>query len=206
MNERNILEKYLPENTIDDIYYLIKKHKVHLTISKNRSTKLGDYRPPGIKNYHRISVNYNLNPYAFIITFLHELAHLITYEQYGNSKPPHGKEWKENYREQLMFFIKKNIFPGDLVPDLLQHLKKIKASSHADINLTRSLKRYNPYNEELLIENLTIGDIFIFKENRKFQLLEKLRKRYKAKEINSNKIYLFHALTPIKPYKSKSSL
>jgi predicted SprT family Zn-dependent metalloprotease len=73
---------------------------------------------------HRISVNGNLNKFSFLITLLHELAHLLAFENYGNRIQAHGKEWKFVYSNLLKDFIDKKIFPPD-VESALKNLYKI---------------------------------------------------------------------------------
>ena len=108
------LEDYIPPGSTDLIFEYLKKYKVHLTITKSRKTVLGDYRHAiGSKN-HRISVNGNLNSFSFLITLIHELAHLLTFLQYGNRVFAHGKEWKFVYREMLVRFLALKIFPPDI--------------------------------------------------------------------------------------------
>ena len=75
---------------------------------------LGDYRNAVNGKNHRVTVNGNLNTYAFLITLLHELAHLLAYEQYGNRIFAHGKEWKSIYGKLLHDFLSRKIFPEDI--------------------------------------------------------------------------------------------
>ena len=71
-----VLIKYIPETSVPLIVNWIIEYGVHLKITKDRSTKLGDFRPTlGVNRGHRITVNYNLNKYAFLITLVHEIAH-----------------------------------------------------------------------------------------------------------------------------------
>ena len=197
MKEKEILTQYLPEAMIDIVFAWIIRHKIHLKITRSRTSKLGDYRPPGRSHpYHRITINHDLNPYAFFITFVHELAHLLTHKQYGKNVQAHGKEWKSTYRQLMKPFLEKNVFPPDLQGTIYQHLQNIKASSHADVELTRVLMQFDG-NRGTLIEDLQAGDLFLFKNNRKFQMVEKLRKRYKCVELDSQRIFLFQPLTPV---------
>lgn len=202
MNEKEILAEYLPSAAIDPVYHWIIRYKIHLTITRIRSTKLGDYRPPGQKPYHRISVNYNLNPYAFLITFIHELAHLKTFKKFGRNRQPHGKEWKSMYRQLMEEILVKNIFPTDVETAVRNHLKNIKASSFADVELTRILQQYDK-NKETRVEDLPQGAVFLFQSHRKFEVLSRVRTRYKCRELATDKVYLFHALTPIEPLKKE---
>src|SRR5688572_11940900 len=88
------LTNYLPPGTLDPVISYLHQHKVHLTITRERKSILGDYRHRTNHSNHRISINSNLNVYAFLITLLHEMGHLLTFEQYGNRVSAHGKEWK----------------------------------------------------------------------------------------------------------------
>ncbi len=197
MNGKEILAEHLPERVVNTVYNWVIRYKVHLKITRSRSTKLGDYRPPDPrKPYHRITVNHDLNPYAFFITFVHELAHLLTYKQYGRRVKAHGREWKSNYRRLLEPFLEKNVFPDNLQPVVFQHLQDIKASSHADVELTRTLMLFDE-KQQTLVEDLLPGDRFVFQGYRKFEVITKLRKRYKCLELSTQRVFLFQPLTPV---------
>ena len=199
MKEKEVLAEYLPQHMVNPVYHWIIRHKVHLKITQSRKTKLGDYRPPDVRNpFHRISINHDLNPYAFFITFVHELAHLLTHKQYGRGVRAHGHQWKSNYRRLMLPFLEESTFPPELQPMVYQHLRNIKASSHADVELTRMLMQYDGGTRETLIEDLHPGDKFLFRGNREFQVVEKLRKRYKCVELDSQRVFLFQPLTPVK--------
>jgi hypothetical protein len=198
MKEKEILVEYLPEAMIDPVFAWVVRHQIYLKITRSRASKLGDYRPPGNKQaYHRITINHDLNPYAFFITFVHELAHLLTHKQYGTMVQAHGKEWKANYRKLMKPFLEKNVFPPNLQRTVYQHLRNIKASSQADVELTRTLMLFDGGRRETLIEDLHPGDRFLFRNNREFQVVEKLRKRYKCIELDSKRIFLFQPLTVV---------
>src|ERR1051325_9211095 len=91
------LAAYLPEGAFENVVHYLHLYRVHLTVTKERKSILGDYRNAVNGKNHRITVNGNLNKYAFLITLLHELAHLLTYNQYGHRVVAHGKEWKTLY-------------------------------------------------------------------------------------------------------------
>ena len=189
------LKVYLPEGSFEDVSYYLLHHKVQLTITRARQSVLGDYRNSYADKNHRISVNGNLNTYAFLITLLHELAHLFTYERYGHKVQSHGAEWKNEFSKILAQFLLKNIFPLDIQQTLYKTLKNPAASSCADTALLRVLHKYDAKKEGvLLIENLTEGARFKIKGDRIFILLQKVRKRYKCREEATGKIYLFNAV------------
>ncbi|MES2649462.1 MAG: SprT-like domain-containing protein [Bacteroidota bacterium] len=189
------LKAYLPEGSFDLVMPLIIHHKVHLTISRQRQTKLGDYRNAyGSKN-HRISVNGNLNKYSFLITLLHELAHLLAYEQFGNRIQPHGAEWKRTYGMVLKDFLGKHLFPPDIAKELQATIHNPAASSCAEDGLQRILNRYDTRRPGVkMVEQLITGQQFKIPGGRVFVKGEVIRKRIKCFELPAMKPYLFSPL------------
>lgn len=197
MKEKEILKSYLPEKSIDQVMEWIIQKKVYLKITKTRSSKLGDYRPPIVHPVHRISINHNLNHYAFLITFVHELAHLIVWENYKNQVAPHGVEWKTEYQKLMTIILKNDIFPKDIKDVLAQSIINSKASSGADIRLSRVLKKYDKHLADTHLEDLKENAIFKTKNGIVFKKGKKRRIRYLCYNVNNNKQYLFHPLTPV---------
>jgi SprT protein len=77
-----------------------------LKITKERSTKLGDYTSPRDGLNHTITINHNLNQYSFFITLVHEIAHLHTFNKHRNTVAPHGQEWKQSFQSINDTFFK----------------------------------------------------------------------------------------------------
>lgn len=192
------LEAYLPENCFEDVGRYLDKHKVCLTITRARKSVLGDYRNAHRNAHHRISVNGNLNPYSFLLTLLHELAHLLTYEAYGNRVPSHGKEWKTHYRMLLQDFIKKGVFPPDILTAIKTSLHNPGASACAETALMRVLMRYDAdAHSKLLLENLSAGANFIY-SNRIYKKGKQRTKRFECVDINSGRMYLFSPVCEVR--------
>jgi len=186
------LKQYLPAESFDDVAHYLLHYKVQLTITRERRTVLGDYRNSVAGKNHRISVNGNLNPYSFLITLLHELAHLFTYERFGHRVQAHGPEWKNEYSKVLAQFLLKKVFPADINKALLKTLQNPAASSCADTSLLRVLHHYDKKDVgATLIESLPQGAVFKIKGGREFRKEDKIRKRFKCVEIGTGKIYLF---------------
>jgi hypothetical protein len=186
------LQDYLPPGTYDAVLAYLRQYKVHLTVARERKSILGDYRHSTHHANHRISVNGNLNTYSFLITLLHELAHLLTFEQYGNKVLAHGREWKMIYAKMLAQFIQHKIFPADIEAELLRSLQNPAASTCAEDGLLRILRKYDAKeSHHRLVEELAIHDLFRTSDGRIFKKGEKLRKRYKCVEVKTGKVYLF---------------
>jgi SprT protein len=199
MSEKEILSQYLPEAAVEKVYRAVVEHQIHLKITRGRKTKLGDYRPPVSHTNHRISINYDLNKYAFLITFVHELAHLIVFEQHKNRVAPHGKEWKSIYRELMLEYLQPDIFPEDILIVLKKSIQNSKASSTSDLKLSRILQQYDTTNKLSKVEELPLESVFETQNGRKFKKGEKVRTRYKCLNLQNNRVYLFHPLTPVVP-------
>jgi SprT protein len=194
------LSQFLPEGTYEPVAQYLQQYKVHLTVARARKSVLGDYRHRYQGLNHRISVNGNLNTYSFLITLLHELAHLLTFERYGNRVAPHGGEWKKLFGELLAQFIQHEVFPADIKEALLRTLHNPAASSCADDVLLRTLRRYDKRPDGVvLIESLALGTLFETPDGRVFQKGEKVRKRHRGTEVKTGKVYLFSPVYEIRP-------
>jgi SprT protein len=186
------LSDYLPEGTYEQVLGFLRQYKVHLTIARERKSILGDYRHRTQIDNHRISINGNLNRWSFLITLLHELAHLLAFEKHGNNIASHGREWKLIYGSLLEQFLRNNVFPEDIKVELLRSLHNPAASSCAEDGLLRVLRRYDARDSQhRLIEELPENTMFRTDDGRIFQKGKKLRKRFQCAEVKTGRIYLF---------------
>jgi SprT protein len=192
------LASYVPDGSFEPVLQYIIDYKVQLTVTRSRSSVLGDYRHAHQGKNHRISVNGDLNKYSFLITLLHEIAHLITFEKHGNRVQPHGQEWKMLFGNLLTVFTQKNIFPNDVQQTLLRSINNPAASSCGDEKLLRILKKYDERKEGIFfVEQIIQGEKFKIKGNRIFEKGERIRKRYKCREIATGKWYLFSPVSEV---------
>ena len=185
---------------------LLKTYPVQLNIKTPRKTKLGDYRLPDKHGRHRISINNNLNPYAFLITLIHEVAHLITFEKHGRQIKPHGDEWQEMFRELARPFFEAEIFPDNIEKAFYISLTKGHASSCTDINLHRILNSYNQgESRRVLLEDLKEGAIFALDKKRVFKKGQLLRKRFLCEDIATGQLFRVHRLAEVIFVESKEN-
>ncbi len=186
------LDEFLPAGSYPMVEPFLVNYKVHLTITRSRKTVLGDYRHAHLDKTHRISVNGDLNKFAFLITLLHELAHLITFIRYGHKVAPHGIEWKQQFGQLLKQFLDSNLFPVDIRNQLISSINNPAASSCADLGLMRVLRKYDEVDEGYcLVEEIEEGGVFQISDGRVFKRVKKLRKRIQAIEITTGRMYLF---------------
>lgn len=192
------LRKYMPASAAPIISRWINDTGCLFRISRSRTSKFGDYRPPHAGKGHRISVNHNLNPYAFLITTVHEFAHLKTWSAYKNKVKPHGPEWKSDFRQLMRPFIQSGIFPDDIQQAIVRYLDNPAASSCTDLQLYRTLKRYDAPGEPVqTVEQLPENTVFALANGRVFQRKEKIRKRYRCIEVKTQRVYLFSPVAEV---------
>jgi SprT protein len=167
-------------------------------ISRNRATKLGDYRHPFKDSGHKISVNNNLNSYAFLVTTVHEFAHLLTWNEHKNKAKPHGLEWKRNFKRMMSPFLEQQLFPRDIQEAISAYLINPAASSCTDLKLSRALRSYDAAQTKFVrLEEVQNGLMFSIKDGRKFKKGEQLRKRYRCTSLDNGHIYLFNPLAEV---------
>ncbi len=186
-----ILSKYIPEHAVIPVFELIKANNVHLKIVNERVTRHGDYRK-GLSGKHEITVNGTLNKYKFLITLVHEIAHLVAFEKFGRAIKPHGNEWKYSFQLLMVPFIRPEIFPNQLLPLLARHFKNPSASSDTDATLALALKQFDQQNDKNYVFEIPYGSTFRIHNGKIFKKIALRTKRYECLEISSGRVYLFN--------------
>jgi hypothetical protein len=193
------LRKYLPEAFITYVVSLFQASNVRFKIVPGRATKLGDFRAGMNGEKHTITVNGDLNPYSFLITTVHEFAHLHTFNTFGNRVSPHGNEWKSAYRQLLLPLIDSPELPEDIRKALMNSLVRTKASSCSDHGLSRVLLNYDKLKEGVIIlEHLPKNSTFVL-NGKQFVKGDLRRKRYICQEVKSKRSYLVNSLAQVIP-------
>lgn len=189
------LRNYLPTGTARYIAGLIVEEGVRFTVTRPRVSKLGDFRPGNRQRPTAISVNGDLNPYAFLITSVHEFAHHFCYKQFGGRVRPHGKEWKRIYTDMLRPFSEQGVFPEDIAEAVKKHLESPSASSCSCPVLNKALTLYDDQST-VFLDSLTVGTHFYFR-NQTYAVAEKKRTRYLCKRLNDGRQYLISGRAPV---------
>lgn len=186
-----VLERYLPRRAVAPCMQIVKTHGIHLKVVNERVTRHGDYRIlPG--GGHLITVNAMTNKYRFLITLVHEFAHLVAFEKFGRRIKPHGNEWKHTFQHMMLPFLRPEIFPSELLPLLARHFKNPKASSSTDSDLSIALSQFDaqPREHQYVLE-LPEGSTFRLYNGRIFRKGPIKIKRYQCVEVTTGKLYLF---------------
>jgi SprT protein len=196
---REILSPYVAEQSLLYICRYLAQRPVKLKIAKSRKTKYGDFRGYHLKPEHLITINGDLNQYAFLITLIHEVAHLDCWLKYKNRVKPHGAEWKFFFRELMQPYISLKIFPEEILISLNNYLVNPAASSCSDLELMKALKAVDGRGEDVVfLEEIPEGSEFIFNDKRVFRKKGKRRKLILCTDLRNNKDYLINPIAEVK--------
>ena len=190
---QSVLEKYLPTHAVPMVDALLQQHLVYLKIVPVRNSKHGDYRKLA-NGQHQITVNGSLNQYRFLITLIHEIAHLVAFEKFGRNIKPHGNEWKYTFQRLMVPYIRPEIFPNHVLPFVANHFRNPSASSDTDARLAFVLKQFDERKPDIhFVHEVPSGSLFRIKNGRIFQKKGLRVKRYECLEIKTGRLYLFNA-------------
>lgn len=198
---KQTLANYLPSAAVDRVFDFMNHFSVQLHITRERRSKLGDYRWPQPRhNFHEISVNGNLNPYYFLWVLLHEMAHLNCHQRYGSQAQPHGHEWQEEYRLLLGEYL--DCFTEDLSPMIRRFCQHIPLSHTQETKIEQQLKCHDPNyspEESLTLNDLTPGTAFRIKAKPQhhFRAIEKRRTRWLCKDIDTGQQFLVSGIAEV---------
>ena len=193
------LAQFLPEGSFEAVAPYFKAYSIRLSLTRHRRSLHGDYRAPSRTHpYHRITVNATLNPYSFLITLLHEIAHLTTTVKHGLRVSPHGREWKAEFQIVLQPVVGRGLFPPEVEQALQAYLHDPAASTCTDPRLFKALSRYDAQAEgQIHADEVPVGAYFEL-GGRKFQKLENLRTRSRCRDTETGRIYFVQGVAPVR--------
>ena len=192
-----ILGRYIPQPLVEDVAAIVIDHQVLLKIKKPRSSKLGDYRSPAFNGRHTISINKDLNTFAFSITLLHELAHMLCFNQFKSRVKPHGNEWKNIFIQLASPYLQKGIFPADVELVLNNYFSNPGASTCSDPALLKVLGNYDK-DPSIYVDDIMEGQVFVLENGKSFLKGKKRRTRYSCICQHSKREYLVSGVAKIK--------
>ena len=191
----DLLSKKVPSEALPYCVELFEAHPFRFKLSKSRSSKLGDYRYHPKTRSHTVTVNSDLNPYQFLITYVHEVAHRVAHQPMKGLKP-HGVHWKNTFRQLMLPLLNDKVFPDDILRVLARHMKNPKASTSGDPLLFATLSRYDAKPSGPVLKELPVGQEFVFRQ-RSFKKLEEKRTRALCLDLENNRRYLIPMLATI---------
>lgn len=193
-------DKHVPKGAVNYCFDIWKENPFNFYITRERNTKLGDFRFRKDKKIQTITINHNLNPYQFLITYVHEVAHYRAFTNFGLRIKPHGIEWKKSFQELMEPLLEVSIFPRDVLIPLKRHMINPKASSGSDFFLMVELRKF-----DLIVKDENVQYLQQIKKGTQFEIrgrlfekIETRRTRVLCLEINSGKKYLISSHAEVK--------
>ncbi len=159
------LSHFIPQPALEYCLRLHRQYRFKLIITPPRRTRLGCFSVRPMQQ-PVIRINGNLNPYSFVITYLHEVAHCAVYLENKRKTLPHGKEWKQAFRRLLMPVMNASVFPEEILGCLLPYAADPKAATGSDRRLSAALGKYDVQTVEeankIPLMHVREGEIFVF--------------------------------------------
>lgn len=189
---RAILRNHLPEQAVEWVYGYLDHHQVHFHITRERRSKLGDYRWPQPRHpFHEMSVNGDLPKLLFLWVFLHEAAHLETHLKYSNVQP-HGHEWQSEYARLIADH--RDCFPDAVRPMLDRYVAHVPLQRSLGREIEEVLRCYSSDMQWLTVlrlDDLPVGSRFRLKMRSEvlFESVERRRTRWLCRDVNSGRMY-----------------
>ena len=199
----DIFDTHLPAASATYSRKLWQHYGFTFRVVRPRRTRLGDFRafPQGPT---AITVNADLNRYAFLITYIHEVAHAEVHQTYRRRGKPHGRAWQMAFQRLMQPLLTEAVFPVAILEPLRNYMTKPAATTSANPALMLALRQTDPPTTDLV----TAGRVLLrdVPEGQPFQLAKKAyvrgtmrRTRVVCKEVASGRSYaiLAHALVEI---------
>lgn len=188
-----ILQHHVPAGALHYCHSLWIKNPFQLKITRSRHSKAGDFFCSNAQPIPRITINNDLNPYLFLVTYIHEVAHLHIHNKHNHTTSPHGKEWKQCFQQLMMPVLNSTVFPESFLPVLINHMQNPMASSFADAELTKAFRLFDPKGEDMVtVSELPEGTHFLLR-GKHFKKGKLRRTRFLCDELKSKRKYLVPA-------------
>jgi SprT protein len=97
----------------------------------------------------------------------------------------------------MTLFMIPEVLPKDIIEVMNQYLENPKASTTADQQLFRVLKKYDLPDGSEFLDKLPFDAVFHLRNGRTFRKKEKMRKRYRCICTDNGRIYLFNPMAQV---------
>lgn len=189
---------FIPEGSASFVEEMLKPHHFLLKVVRPRKTKLGDFRPGLRGRPHQLTVNGDLHPYHFLLTLVHEIAHMKTFEKYSSKVNPHGVEWQSVFQQLMHPILDSKIYPPHVEAEIARYLSKPKASCSADTRLLRVLREEDEMKSMILtLEDLPENAVFRLGSRPPMRKGKKRRTRFLCEELGTGRTFAVHPLAEV---------
>lgn len=199
MNLKN-LESYLPEGSLPLIQDYLEGETLIIRVTRPRKSRYGMFRPAVKNKKALITIGAHPNSYQFLITLVHEIAHLKIWNKFRKKVKPHGDEWKKLFSDLMKPFIQRGIFPESLISPLEDYLKNPYSTILRHPELSKKLAEFDRLESgHIYLEDLPDGAKFLYNGQRTFIKVRKMRTRYLCLDSKTRRRYAFNPLAEVIP-------
>ena len=207
-----LLAQKVPAYGLPVVSRVVRAYDFAFRFAQSRRSKLGDFTRTA-QGLVTLTVNMDLGSELFLVTFLHEVAHLEATLNQPRRSQPHGRRWQTcfgNLLKELCLHAEGQM-AVPLRDALLAHSIAPSATLHADSRLASLLlppagTPDSPIAPDgcAFVEALVTHTAFWYR-GRSFLLSGKLSKRHYATEMRSGRLYSFSAQCRVKVLKEETS-
>jgi hypothetical protein len=167
---------HVPAECAPAIRKLLEQTPILVRVSRQRKSKHGDHRLARSRDYSLVSVNAGGNPWRFLLTLLHEIAHAHVAARSTRRVAPHGREWKRTFNELLESHL--HLFPPDLRCEIASYAENPLYSSDAHAPVGLALRRYDTLDLRPTVQELALGQKFSLDGKTVLKKVRLLRTRF----------------------------
>jgi hypothetical protein len=185
----SILIQHVPAEAFRYCTRLWEELPFNFKLRKSRLSKVGDFTCRSGQS-PQITINRDLHPFLFLMTYVHEVAHLRVHRVLGFKAEAHGEDWKATFQDLMAPLLSPEIFPEPLLTGLKKHMVSPKASSFTDAELTHLFRSLNEHERNaVLLSQIPEGSIFHL-HGRWFKKGKLRRTRVLCHEVKTRRQYL----------------
>ncbi len=195
---KTLFERHVPPAAVAYCHQLWQQHGFAFRVTRPRRTRLGTHQFDPATG-HLVTVNGNLNLAAFLITYLHEVAHVVTVQEARRRPLPHGVAWKRHFRQLLEPVLTEAFFPPFVLEPLRDYARDPAAATSSHGPLTRALQALDapPEGTPLTVQQLAEGETFVF-HDRTFVRGPLRRTRALCTEVTTGRRYTVPGHAPVR--------
>ena len=149
---------HMPDGWQVAVQAMLAANPILVQVVRHRKTKHGDHLVTGAREFSIITVNASGNPWQFVLTLLHEIAHAEVAHQTRHRVAPHGKEWKLAFRELLE--AHHHLFPPGLANPVMDYARNPLYSADSHGALAAALRRHDTLDLRPTVQELALGQWF----------------------------------------------
>jgi len=192
----SVLTQHVPAEAVNYCTTLWEELPFIFKLRKNRRSKVGDFTCRSGQS-PQITINGDLHPFLFLMTYVHEVAHHRVHKTLGFKAEAHGQDWKTAFQSLMAPLLTPEIFPEPLLTGLKKHMTSPKASSFSDADLTHLFRSLNEREKSVvLLSQIPEGSVFHL-HGRWFKKGKLRRTRVLCHEVKTRRQYLVPVDVPV---------